>query len=97
MHNVVLSPIDTETLINQIAKKTAELIESRRSEKPERSTTEQMDLLSPKETAKLLKISITTLWRWEKAGKVRIFGIGGKRYYKYSELIQVLTDSNTAE
>jgi hypothetical protein len=91
MHNVVLSPIDTETLINRIALKTAELIESRKNEKPERYTTEQMDLLSPKETAKLLKISTVTLWRWEKKGKVKCYGKGGKRYYKRNELIESLT------
>lgn len=90
MQNVVLSPIDTETLINQIAQRTAELIESRRSEQPKQAT-DETDLLTPKETAQLLRISIPTLWRYEKKGKVKCYGIGGKRYYKRNEIIESLT------
>lgn len=89
MNNVVLSPIDTESLINQIAERTANLIESRKSEQPEKFT-DETDLLTPKETAKLLKISIPTLWRWEQKGKVKCYGIGGKRYYKRNEVVESL-------
>lgn len=30
--------------------------------------------------------SSSTLWNWEKMGKLTSYGIGGKRYYKRSEL-----------
>lgn len=91
MNNVVLSPIDTQSLINQIAERTAELIESRRNEQPHQST-DETDLLTPKESAKLLRISIPTLWRWQKKGKVKCYGIAGSRYYKRSELLESLTE-----
>ncbi|PKR80637.1 DNA-binding protein [Brumimicrobium salinarum] len=91
MNNVVLTPIDTESLINQIAQRTAELIESRRSPQPHQPI-DETDLLTPKETAKLLRISIPTLWRWQKKGKVKCYGIAGSRYYKRSELLESLTE-----
>jgi len=92
MNNVVLSPIDTESLINQIAQRTAELIESRENEKQPHQPTDETDLLTPKESAKLLRISIPTLWRWQKKGKVKCYGIAGSRYYKRSELLESLTE-----
>lgn len=91
MNNVVLSPIDTESLINQIAQRTAELIESRRNEQTHHST-DETDLLTPKETADLLRISLPTLWRWQKKGKVKCYGIAGTRYYKRSEVVESLTE-----
>lgn len=49
------------------------------------------DLLTPKEASDLLRCSITTLWRYEKAGKVKSLSMGGKRYYKRSELMESLS------
>ena len=30
--------------------------------------------------------SPSTLWHWEKAGKLQSYGIGGKRYYKREDI-----------
>jgi len=59
---------------------------------PPHQPTDETDLLTPKETAELLRISIPTLWRWQKKGKVKCYGIGGKRYYKRSEIVESLTE-----
>ncbi len=34
----------------------------------------------------------TTLWRWEKQGKLKSYGIGGKRFYKCSDIEQLFTE-----
>lgn len=49
------------------------------------------ELLTREETCKLLKINSSTLWDWTNKGKVRAYGIGNRRYYKRSELIEALT------
>lgn len=54
-------------------------------------TVQDQDLISPKGAREILGISAPTLWRLEKAGKVKIYGIGGKRYLKRSELLESLT------
>lgn len=92
MNNVLLSSIDTQTLVNLIAERTVELLESRKSETTQQE--EEEELKTPKEASKLLRVSMATLWRWEKKGKIKCYGIGGKRYYKRSELVESLTLKN---
>jgi hypothetical protein len=49
------------------------------------------ELLSREETCQFLKIDSSTLWAWTNAGKVKAYGIGARRYYKRSELLENLT------
>ena len=49
------------------------------------------DLLTRDETCKFLKIDSSTLWTWTNKGKVKAYGIGSRRYYKRSELLECLT------
>ena len=49
------------------------------------------DLLTRDETCQYLKIDSSTLWAWTNKGKVKAYGIGARRYYKRSELLECLT------
>lgn len=49
------------------------------------------ELLTREETCKFLKIDSSTLWAWTNKGKVLAHGIGARRYYKRSELLECLT------
>lgn len=49
------------------------------------------ELLTREETCQFLKIDSSTLWAWTNNGKVRAYGIGARRYYKRSELLECLT------
>lgn len=51
---------------------------------------DQSDLISIKEACELLQVSRVTLWNYEKQGKVKVYGIGGRRLLKRSELINGL-------
>lgn len=48
-------------------------------------------LLSRAETCKFLKINSSTLWAWTNKGKVKVYGMYSRRYYKRSELMECLT------
>jgi len=50
-------------------------------------------LLSPEETCKLFQPSISkvTLWNWTNEGKLQKHQIGGKVFYKYSEVMESIT------
>lgn len=87
MNDLVFSPINTDTLIERIAQRTAELLIN---QTPQRQETEQDELLTRSEAMQFLKITTATLWRYEKKGKITSHGIGGKRYFKKSELEQSL-------
>ncbi|WP_242120688.1 helix-turn-helix domain-containing protein [Aestuariivivens sediminicola] len=49
------------------------------------------ELLTREETCRFLKIDSSTLWSWTNKGKVKAYGIGARRYYKRSELLECLT------
>ena len=49
------------------------------------------ELLTREETCKFLKIDSSTLWAWTNNSKVKAYGIGARRYYKRSELLECLT------
>lgn len=75
--------LDTDT-INRIATRMAELIQTSQPSEPNPAD----DLITPKEACELLQCTHVTLWRWEKKGRVQAFGIGGKKFFKRSELLQ---------
>lgn len=81
-----LSVEELQELIGSTVKKNvAELQEELQSKK----FTEE--LLSRSETCKFLKVDSSTLWSWTNKGKVKAHGIGARRYYKRSELLECLT------
>jgi hypothetical protein len=49
------------------------------------------ELLTRTETCKFLQIDSSTLWHWTNKGKVIAYGIGNRRYYKKTELLESLT------
>ncbi|GAA4801694.1 helix-turn-helix domain-containing protein [Litoribaculum gwangyangense] len=49
------------------------------------------ELLTREETCKFLKIDSSSLWSWTNKGKVKAYGIGARRYYKRSELLESLS------
>lgn len=48
------------------------------------------ELLTREETCKFLSIDSSTLWAWTNKAKVKAYGIGNRRYYKRSELLDCL-------
>lgn len=51
-------------------------------------------ILSRLETAQLLKISFTTLWKYTKNGKLKSYGIGNKVFYKKDEVLKSIKGIN---
>ncbi len=49
------------------------------------------ELLTREQTCEFLKIDSSTLWAWTNKQKVKAYGIGARRYYKRSELLECLT------
>jgi excisionase family DNA binding protein len=52
------------------------------------------EYLSRKEVALLLKTNPQTVNNWTKEGKLKVYGLGGRRYYKRSEIEQALVELN---
>ncbi len=96
MHNLVLSPIDPEKLIDSISEKvTANILKAVRTPLP--PPDDPLNDLIPKSEVRGKLASSSSLWKWEKAGKIQSYGIGGKRFYKRSELMAALTKIKTKD
>lgn len=55
-----------------------------------KENTEQKELLTVKETAKLLRVSVSSIYRWTKEGYLTKHGIGHRVFYKRTEVIEAL-------
>ena len=66
-----LTEIIAEKLVDKLEKRIATLVSKQNDD----------ELLSRTETAKILKVELTTLWSWTKKGKITAYGIGNRVYY----------------
>ncbi|MDC1379073.1 hypothetical protein N8273_00370 [Algibacter sp.] len=91
MHNFVLSPIDPKKLSKDIADQVTANILLAVQKNPQPTTApDPLDDLVPKSEVRGKLASSSTLWKYEKDGKIQVYAIGGKRFYKRSELMQAL-------
>ena len=88
-NSILLQDLTHEQLGNLIDDKLQHRLEQLK--KDLQSKDDSDDLLSRDETCAFLKIDSSTLWHWTNKGKVKAYGIGNRRYYKRSELIEALT------
>lgn len=86
MHNVVLSPIAPEELIKSISDRVTENILERLRAEPRQEAQSEEGLMTREEVLSYLQISSTTLWRYEKEGRLKSYSVCGKRYYKKPEI-----------
>lgn len=87
MTNLVLSPIDPQILINKIAEKvTANILQAVQSNPQPTAKASPLDDFIPKTEIRGKLASSSTLWKYEKEGKLKLYGIGGKRYYKRADI-----------
>lgn len=55
---------------------------------------DRKELLTISEVCGLLNISRTTVWKWEKKGLLKSYGIESEKYFKRSEILDSLTPLN---
>jgi excisionase family DNA binding protein len=77
-----------EQLINATINGVRAEIENLRKEFQPR---EPEELMTRQETANYFKVDLSTIWAWQKKGKIQGYGIGARVYFKRSEIEQVLT------
>ena len=85
-------PIDD--LIEKSAQRTAEILIAKIgvANLQKEKSCEEEELITRTEARKFLKMSSTTFWRLQKDGIIKGYGIGGKNYYKRSELEESLIE-----
>ena len=84
MDNLIFTTHTTEQLTGLISQAVKEAIKTSLPASP--NTTPSEKLLTRKETADKLKISLVTLNDWTKRGMIQSYLIGGRVLYKDSEI-----------
>lgn len=95
MHNFVLSPIDPEKLIASISETvTANILKAVRGElaTPHTQAEGVFNEYIPKTEVRGTLASSSTLWNWENSGKLKLYAIGGKRFYKRTDIEALFTE-----
>lgn len=80
-------------LVELIASRTCQLVLDKidgKLQKLNPPKKESEGLLTREEATQFLKVDSSTLWRWTKEKKIKLYGIGSRRYYKKSELLESL-------
>ncbi|UKM65370.1 helix-turn-helix domain-containing protein [Flavobacteriaceae bacterium GSB9] len=88
-NSILLQDLSVEELQELIGTSVKKSVEELQKELQSKNFKEE--LLTREETCRFLKIDSSTLWSWTNKGKVRAYGIGARRYYKRSELLECLT------
>ncbi|QKJ63352.1 helix-turn-helix domain-containing protein [Flavobacterium sp. M31R6] len=86
---ILVENLSIEKLAQLIDKSVKEGIQQFNEEFRKKENSEE--LLTREETCQFFKIDSSTLWAWTNSGKVKAHGIGSRRYYKRSELLECLT------
>ena len=91
MHNVVLSPIDPETLISSISERvTANILKAVRNEQP---TTDQLEqLLTIQEAAEFLSLTVPTMYSKVSKGELPVMKRSKRLYFSRTELLDYLKE-----
>ena len=87
-NSILLQDINPEEFAALINKGVKEQIEAL---KKELGIHKSEELLTREETCKFLKINSSTLWVHTNKGRFKVYGIGSRRYYLKSEILEALT------
>lgn len=91
MHNLVLSPIDPETLISSISDRVTENILKAVKIK-ESSIEDSEELLTVQETAQFLNLAVATIYSKVSRGELPVMKQGKRLYFSSTELMQYLKE-----
>lgn len=89
---VQIESVNVKELTDIISEKLIEKLETKISSLIQKNSDDE--LLTREETAKLLRVNVTTLWHWTKKGKLIAYGIGNRAYYKRGEVMSALVAYN---
>ena len=78
-----------EPILNELSEIRKEIRELK-NQKPPSIQAHEPDFISRKELAEKLSVNLSTIHHWTKKGKLRAYGIGGRVYYKWTEVEHAL-------
>jgi excisionase family DNA binding protein len=92
MHNQILTSVPYEKLLNDLTERLRQVMPQLQATPP--PPEKKDDLITRKETATLLGITLPTLHTWSLQGKLKAYRIGTRVRYKRNEVMLALNVSN---
>jgi len=80
---IVTTPDELKEIISESVETALDAHSKKESESEE-------DLMKPNEVAKLLQVSIVTLYHWTNQKKLKAYKIGRRKFFKKHEVIEAL-------
>ena len=87
-NKTLVQELSPEQLSKLLAGDVSALISAKFNEFAQKQSRE--DLLSREQACEFLQINFSTLNRWTKDGKIPVFGIGNRRYFKREDIMNAL-------
>ena len=84
-NQIIFDVLSKEELKDLVGRSLEEVIKNNSLTQPP-----DQELLTRVETSKLLKVNLSTIYRWTNKGKIIAYGIGNRRFYKKEELLESL-------
>jgi peptidoglycan hydrolase-like amidase len=92
MEQMIFSQINSQSLIEQIVEQvTAKVLEAVQANEADVQP-DIFDKYIPKTEVRGKLASNSTLWQWENKGKLKLYAIGGKRFYKRTDVEALFTE-----
>ena len=89
---MIFSQINSQSLIEQIVEQvTAKVLEAVQANEADVQP-DIFDEYIPKTEVRGKLASNSTLWKWENEGKLKLYAIGGKRFYKRTDIENLFTE-----
>ncbi len=86
MEQMIFSQINSQSLIEQIVEQvTAKVLEAVQANEADVQP-DIFDKYIPKTEIRGVLASNSTLWKWENEGKLKLYAIGGERFFKRSDI-----------
>ena len=89
---IQITPQELVNLISDSVK--TQILEFSKNMKTTFSQVDEKEFLTRKETAELFKVSLVTIHDWQNNGILKVYKMGNRSYFKYSELLERLYNSN---
>lgn len=93
VNQILLSQITPNELANLISENVKEQIQNLANGLSNQNKPHQNEVVSRKEVAEMFNVSLVTIHDWMNEGILKPYKIGGRTYFKRSELMQLLINS----
>lgn len=95
MENIQFIQTSPNALANLIAENVREQLETLSRQLQQQAAEPAKELMTRKETSIFFCVSLVTIHDWVKAGIIKPYKVGNRTYFKRSELMEVVEQSNT--